>query len=337
MPQTTQCNQCGVILNLPPHVQAGKRMKCPRCGFRFVISQSEASSASTFPGLDDATPMSSYEMEKRAPNLDDLPSPVAEGDLRDTFDLPLSGGRDAETGAAVAGSNYASDAAALFKENPAEKRRVSAADARAKARRCVQCNGFVPQGMSICVNCGTDQETGMRVGLEDDLAPPPPPPAEGPPFHAAIIGSLVLASSVIMTIVGLFQSTRVTTSLENAGWLSLAIICGLGIYASIQFLRAKSAKLLILALTCLVGLDVVALIGVPIIQPNFDEQDQIVHKVRPDDPDTSDVGIKPIEERLDLRRIALGIGLILGYTVLSLYLISPPVKRFIQHRSERGP
>jgi hypothetical protein len=336
MPQTTQCNFCGIILNLPPSVKAGKRMKCPRCGSRFTISQSEASSASTFPGLADATPMSAYEMPKRPANLDDLPVPTAEGDLRETFDLPLVSGREAERGE-VASDPRAADAAALFQDSGPAKRRQSGAEARARARRCVQCNGFVPQGMSICSACGTDQETGMRVGLEDDLAPPPPSGPDGPPFHVTMIGGLSLAGCVVMVVVGIFQSTRVDSVLENAGWLSLAIVCALGIYASIQFLRAKSAKLLILALTLGAALDVIALIGVPIIQTNFDDQDRIVHEVRPDDPDVSDVRITPIEDRLNFRRIALGVTLILVYTVFSLYLISPPVRKFIQSRGERGP
>jgi len=280
--------------------------------------------------------MSLFDMEKRPADVDDLPAPLAEGDLRETFDLPLIGGREAETGEAVS-SPHAADAAALFRDGGPAKRRLSAAEARAKARRCVQCNGFVPQGMSICSNCGTDQETGLRVGLEDDLAPPPPPAPDGPPFHAAVIGGLALAGSVIMTIVGIVQSVRVETTLENAGWLSLAVVCAFGIYASVQFLRAKSAKLLILALTLGAGLDVIALIGVPIIQPNFEDPDLIVHQVRPDDPDSSDVGITPIEDRLNLRRIGFGITLILVYTLLSLYLISPPVKKFIHSRGERSP
>jgi phage FluMu protein Com len=336
MPQTIQCNFCGVILNLPPHVKAGKRLKCPRCGSRFAISESEASSASTFPGMADATPMSAYELPKPPAKFDDLPTPLAEGDLRETFDLPLISGREAERGEAVSDSR-AADAAALFNDSGAAKRRLAAAEARANARRCTQCNGFVPKGMSICVACGTDQETGLRVGLEDDLAPPPPPPPEGPPFHVALIGGLTLAGCVIMLIVGIVQSARVESTLENAGWLSLAVVCALGIYASIQFMRAKSAKLLILAMTLGAGLDVIALIGAPIIQPNFDDQDQIVHEVRPDDPDVSDIGITPFADRLNFRRIALGITLILVYTVLSLYLISPPVKRFIHARGERSP
>ena len=31
MPRTTQCDHCGVILNLPDSA-AGKRLKCPKCG-----------------------------------------------------------------------------------------------------------------------------------------------------------------------------------------------------------------------------------------------------------------------------------------------------------------
>ena len=36
MPRTTQCNQCGIILNLPENA-GGKRLKCPKCGTKFVV------------------------------------------------------------------------------------------------------------------------------------------------------------------------------------------------------------------------------------------------------------------------------------------------------------
>ena len=64
MPQTTQCNHCGIILNLPPGIKPGKRLKCPRCATRFVISESDASSASTAPGMDDAAITTMFEIPK---------------------------------------------------------------------------------------------------------------------------------------------------------------------------------------------------------------------------------------------------------------------------------
>src|SRR5262245_33039765 len=173
MPRTTLCKQCGVILNIPDRATAGKRLRCPKCGMRFVVTVADASSESTLPGPADADTLSKFDMEVRPPSQDDLPIPVADRDLRETFDIPLISARDAER-AEVATSAAVSDAAALFDDRGGPRRRMTTADARAKARRCSNCGGLVPQGMSICASCGVDQETGLRIGLEDDLVPAAP-------------------------------------------------------------------------------------------------------------------------------------------------------------------
>src|SRR5262249_6448197 len=115
MPQTTQCENCGIILNLPTGIKPGKRLKCPRCGTRFVISESDASSASTAPGMADAAAATMPEIPRRAVAPDELPPSLGEGDLREAFDLPLVSGsaRDMERGAGVSGSQTA-DVGGLF-------------------------------------------------------------------------------------------------------------------------------------------------------------------------------------------------------------------------------
>ena len=47
MPRTIQCKSCGIILNIPDNVSAGKRLRCPKCGLRFVVTVADASSEST--------------------------------------------------------------------------------------------------------------------------------------------------------------------------------------------------------------------------------------------------------------------------------------------------
>src|SRR5262245_49541796 len=139
MPQTIQCKHCGIILNLPANAQAGKRLKCPRCSTRFVITAEEASSASTMPGLANAASTSMFDLPHAPQAGDEAPSRLPEGDLRETFDLPLVSGREAEQGHAVS-SPGAADAAALFADSGrTRERRQTAAEARAKARRCVTC------------------------------------------------------------------------------------------------------------------------------------------------------------------------------------------------------
>jgi hypothetical protein len=291
---------------------------------------------STVPGLDDAA-QTSYDLDKRPPSREDLPTGTSEGDLRDTFDLPLVSGRDAERGE-VALVPEADDAALLFKDDGPSKRRPTAAEARARARRCSHCGGFVPQGMSICVTCGTDQDTGQRVGLDDDYMPAPPPRAKGPPLHVSIVGGLCGTAGTILMLVGVIQSTRGESSIQNYGWLALALVSAFGVYACVQFIRGKSAKLLMLALALGVAADVVSLIAWPIVHPMFEDTDKIVTKVTPQDLDDSNIGIRPFEERMETPKIVVGIGLIVVYAVLSLYLMSPPVKKYLfLSRGDRDP
>ena len=280
--------------------------------------------------------MSNFDLDRRPPSREDLPIPRSEGDLRDTFDLPLVSGREAERGSVeVGGGHGAADAASLFEDTGRGKRRVTAAEARTRARRCIKCGGVVPQGMSICSTCGTDQESGLRVGLEDDLAPPPPAPAEGPPFHITTIGTLCGTAGLILLIASVIQSTRGESSVEHFAWLGLAVVSGFGIFAAVQFIRGKSAKLLILALTLGVVVDVLALVALPIGQAMLEDQEKILTDVKPTDLDDTDKAIKTFEERIDSQRIALGVALILVYAIVSLYLISPPVKRYFHFKEFR--
>ncbi len=338
MPQTTQCNWCGITMNLPAGIKPGRRLKCPKCGNKFSVTEKDASSASTAPGVADAAGDSLFEMQKNRDLPDDLPPSLGGGDLREAFDLPLTSGstRDLERYAGDRGTR-AADAAALFDDRPA-RRKQTAAEARSQGRRCVTCGSGVPRGMSICSVCGTDQDTGLRVGLEDDLGPPPSQAPQGAPAHVSITGVLIIAGSLLLLVLAFINATRTETSVGLLTWLALALVSGYGIYAATQFIRGKSAKLLIVALTLGAVVDVMTLIALPLLQPFMQEQENIVNTVAPADVDdiAADVGIRPFEDRIDLKRIMLGIGLILVYALLSLYLISPSVKNYIQSHGERS-
>ena len=180
MPRTILCQKCGVVLNLPAAVSAGKRIKCPKCGHKFAISEKDASSESTMAGVADADLASSRDLGKRPPSHDNLPVPAGDKDLRDLFNLPLETAASIEKSAVSSQKPVVSDAEALFQEPTVRKKKAKGAEARAQARRCVSCGGFVPKGMSICTACGVDQDTGIRVGrtmissrrpLEQQLAP----------------------------------------------------------------------------------------------------------------------------------------------------------------------
>lgn len=328
MPRTTQCKSCRAILNLPDKVAAGKRLRCPKCGLRFVVTVSDASSESTLAApLDAETTHSHFNLPKRPPSPDDLPLPMADKDLRETFDLPLMSARDAERQGAAPAAAAVSDAASLFQDDPAPRRRPSAADARSRARRCSHCGGLVPQGMSICVTCGVDQETGMRVGLADDLAPPPPPPPSGPPIHVAIVGTLLGAGALVLLIVSLVRSVGAGEGWQNYGWLCLALISAFSMFAAVQFIRLKTIKLLMIALTLGVVINLLALIAMPLALANFGDAEPVVAPVQADDPDDSGMIIKPFEDRLDTQSLFLGITFLVVYAGLAVYLMSPAVKK----------
>jgi hypothetical protein len=270
---------------------------------------------------------------KKPPSHDDLPVPVAEGDLRDTFDVPLGSGRDIERSAAS--GPQAADAAGLFADAGPSRKRQSAAEARRIARRCTNCGGLVPQGMSICSACGTDQETGMRVGLEDDLAPPPPPAAPGPPLHISIIGTFCVATAVILLVFAAVQTVRPRSTIENVAWICLALVSGFGIYAGVEFIRGKSAKLLMLALSLGVVVNVMIMIALPLFEAYFADPAQVIRESQSNDLDLAPVVIKPPEERIDQKKIKAGAGVLILYAVLAVYLMSPPVKKYMSSRAAR--
>ena len=338
MPRTILCQKCGIVLNLPDSVRAGKRMKCPKCAHRFAVSEKDASSESTTVGVIDAASLSSRDFGKRPPSHDNLPIPQPGRDLRDLFELPLGTGASIEQSAVSGEKPGISDAEALFHEDPAVRRRKpKGAEARARARRCAGCGGVVPAGMSICVSCGLDQETGVRAGLDDDLAPPPPPPSTGPPLHIAITGFLAGLTGVILLILSLIQSVRGEPGVSQYGWLCLALVSGFGIFGAVQFFVGKSVKYLMLALTLGVFVDIASLIALPIIQANFADRETVVTRVAKKDQleslEDEDIVIKSVAERIDQQKLTTGLTVVFLYAVLSIYLMSPPVKRYFVRQS----
>jgi len=339
MPRTISCENCKAVLNLPDQVAPGKRLKCPKCQHRFTVTQKDASSASTRPGEVDAANTSTYELPKGSlPLGDDLPIPRAEGDLREAFDLPLLAG-DAEKSISQAPADVG-DAAALFKEEPRRKKRPVGAEARAQARPCTRCHAIVPRGMSICPACGTDQDTGAFVGLEDDLYPPPPPPQQGIPLHIALPGMLCGVVGALLTILALVQSARIEAGVYQYGWLMLAVVAGYGVFGAVQFLRGKSVKVLLLALTLGALVNVIAMIGLPIFEANFaDPRDLVTRTDLPaEDPTAAELAeyeYKPLVDRLDQQRITLGVAFVILYALSAVYLNSPPVRRYF-HRRQAG-
>lgn len=322
MPRTTKCTNCSTVLNIPDEA-AGRRLKCPKCGTKFY-AEGGASSATI--GTHNASPADPSSQEIRRGHSD-LDLPTAPGNLRETFDLPLLGELAAEASPTKA-ARPGNDALALFEDDPkpASSRRPTGAEARAKARRCPTCGGHVGVGMSICQTCGLDLETGMRVGLEDDLVAPPPPPAASLPLHIMLVGGVCALGGGLLAAYAAFQSTQ-----GVAGWRYFIPVCLFAVFAAVQFLRGKSPKMLLAALSLGAVLNVVGLIVMPIVYANMETK---VVNVTPaaDDPNAADVMIQPITERLDSDRIMTGILLLVAYALISVYLISPAANRSSHRR-----
>jgi hypothetical protein len=325
MPRAINCIECGIVLNVPDRA-AGKRLKCPKCGTRFALTAgAEGSPDSTC--LLSSTKNSSQpaEPDPRLSNVDGLPT--APGDLRGNFDLPLMNDGPAASGKGTrtaSASKHNADALALFDDSHKPKRRVTGAEARSQARRCPTCGGVVPAGMSICNKCGLDLESGTRVSLDDDLGPPPAPPEPGMPIPVGVIGGVCFLGSLIFAILTLSLWLRGTD-----GFQYFVPVCLFGIFASVQFLRRKSLKLLLMALTFGLAIDVIALIAMPIYYANA-EAGPIVRSSPVLDPDQADIVIPSVVERLDTQSLGIGIALIVVYAAVSVYLISPPVKRYFR-------
>jgi hypothetical protein len=359
MPRTISCVHCGVVLNLPDQA-VGRKLKCPKCGVKFLagdagVDATPANRSGKGNGNGHGTPPpdrtasaeSTLEL-KRKNSSGDLPVlPMAEGDLRETFDLPsMTGAADSGLGSTPPGGSgllaadgsgarpavatgvrssqtqtQRADALALFDDRPAAStRRKAGAEARAQARRCPTCGGVVPVGMSLCQTCGLDLETGTRIALDDDLAPPPPPRASVP-LPITIVGGVCCALSAALTV---FALVRWQQGMPGAQFF--IPVAGFGVYAAVQFLRGKSVKLLLAALTLGAVIDVFAFIAMPIYKAQIETT--VVHRDTPiDDPDAEAEMIRPVTEQLDTQQLSTGITLLCFYALVSIYLLSPQVQR----------
>ena len=293
MARTTRCDHCGVVLRVPEHV-AGKQLQCPRCGSRFSD------------GLD--APQVTTRIDKVSSGRDEA------------FDLPLL----TESGPhKVSAAREAGSALALFEEERPARRRPVGAGARARARRCPKCGGFVPVGMSLCATCGLDLDSGRFVAPVDRadelLSDRRPMSRRGMPIGVGIVGGLAAAGSLVLIVVAL---VRWLGGLPGAGFL--APLGAFGVHAAIRFLRGRSIKTLMLALTLGAMLDLAVLIAMPIVAANVETA---VVEVEP----TVEV-IQPITERIDAGRIGLGIGGLVLYAATSFYLLSPAARHHLASR-----
>jgi len=317
MPRTTQCNQCGIILNLPDN-SGGKRLKCPKCGTKFVVGPDSSQYPATERSDVDARAASSSLLESGGHG--DFSLPTSSGDLRDTFDLPSMTGEAAGPASAAKPGDTAADALMLFDERKTAPRRKLAAEARSKARRCPTCGGVVPVGMSICSACGLDLESGARVQLDDDLLPSAPMRAAGPPLPVTVIALVSLLGSLILA---LYSTVQWLKGVDGCQYF--IPVCLFGCFAAVHLLRGRTAKLLMVALALGAMIDVAALIAMPVFEANQATR-AVAIEHNTEDPDAANVAIEPITDHLDSQKLGLGIAILLIYAAVSAYLVSPSVK-----------
>ncbi len=318
MATTILCPNCSVVLNVPADA-IGRRLRCPKCQTRFQAGTGAPSTSptATARGTAEIAPPSVDNL-KRPPSVDfDLPvAPIAPGSLREQFDIPLL----SEPASKPAAGGAQGDALALFQDDPPARKRPRGAEARMQARRCPTCGGYVPQGMSLCSNCGIDIDTGRRVDLMEDITGPAPTRSTTPPIGVILVGSLALMGSVVLTLISFLMFQKGVTGAQL-----LLVPCLFGIYAAVQFLRNKSIKLLVIALTIGAIIDVMLLVAMPLYTAYDDVQ--IVARPHSDNPDDDDVKITSPIDRFDSQKFTWGIALLVGYAAVCVYLNSPPVRR----------
>jgi hypothetical protein len=331
MASTTQCQQCGIVLNVPDQA-LGKRLKCPHCGARFgAIPGDPRSAQSSFllqPAPEPAPSRPGVGVPDR-PDSSVEALPTVSGEVREMYNPPVLDELSAPPKAAnrpVAKSATAAkpvaDALALFDDGPQKPRRVTQAEARSQARRCPTCGGVVPVGMSLCSRCGLDLETGARVNLEDDLTPPPEPRAPALPLPVSIIGGVTFLGSLVFAVVSL------ALWLQGHNGFHYFVPIGLfGMYAAVQCLRQKSVRLLLMALSFGVAIDIVALIAMPIYRAHVESsalEQPLGAEIQA--PEGAELVIPSVVDKLDTQSLTIGIGLILVYAAVAFYLLTPRVQ-----------
>jgi hypothetical protein len=189
--------------------------------------------------------------------------------------------------------------------------------------------------MSLCSFCGLDLDTGMRVGLNDDFEEQVPAAArtQSLPIGIGVVGGIAFLGSLVLAAFSLVQ----WTVNHKEGYEFLGLVCLFGMFAAVQFLRGKTPKLLIIALSLGALIDVVALLALPVYNANEESglRTTVVSANANEDEPEGPV-IKPYIDRLDYNSITWGIAILLIYASVVVYLMSPSVRRHFE-RAQQDP
>lgn len=336
--RTVRCPHCSIELNLPESA-LGRRLKCPKCEAKFTapalqdLAVAEEGSSLYLPtrGVGSS---GSVELPSFGGSSGSVELPTSLAPLRETFDLPLlsdaeppSRSRNANAPSADAG---AADALGLFKDEPKSTRKPRGAEARAQARRCSSCSTIVPAGMSLCAKCGLDLDTGQHhtpIDLYDEAVPMVHRNAT-PPIGVLLLGSLCSFGFFLLSLISLVHWTAGVRGAEF-----LLVIWLFGIFGGVQFLRRKSIRPMLLSLSLAVAVGSIYLIALPIYYANMPpgsaptELDPIKAIEENLEGQTDGPQIKSIADNLDLNSITWGVGSLLSYAAVAVYLNSPGLRR----------
>lgn len=346
MTRTIHCPSCKVELTIPEEA-GSRRLRCPKCATRFypdgLPAGKSPSPASSFLATKAEPPRSPKAKADRSPSTKPKPkSPTPPGavvappaaDLRDLLDIPLVDD-DPLRPSRPAG---VADAASLFRDDPpAGRRKKAVAEAKREARRCPSCGSVVLSGMSLCERCGLDLDTGQRYDVFEESLDDAPPPMEiaGPPAMVLVIGVVALVAGLVLTVL----SVKV---LDGVGRLLLTPVCLFGAFAGLQFLRGKALKLMIVSLMLGGGVDLVALVILPIVmadegvssEPGVEsetaEKPAPAAKLEPGSSDA--IPMKPVYERMDKTKVAVGIGIFLMDAAMLIAIATPGVHHYFERR-----
>jgi hypothetical protein len=156
-----------------------------------------------------------------------------------------------------------------------------------------------------------------------------------------VVGGLTLLASLVLGIFAITKLGFSFSSAEGLGGLCFSLVCAFGVWASFDFLRGKSAKPLMVALMLGAVMDVIVLIGMPIVQANDTAVEEAADTVpvaktpkQTGLDDDADIRIKNPGERLKesggLAKIELGIGLLLVSAGILIYLSTAGVRKHFE-------
>jgi hypothetical protein len=194
--------------------------------------------------------------------------------------------------------------------------------------------------MSLCQNCGLDQETGERVELAEEIeAVGPAIGPSGPPAGLQVVAVTMLVGFVGLGLIAGLLSLSAGTDLGRVGGLVLLLVGAFGAYAATTVLRGRSPRLLLAALALGAIVDVSALIIIPAIQasnvPTMTPEQDLLSTIPTEGEETQpgpagavfDPDRLPKEYDLDLKRVAMGLVILVLEGVIFAYLMSPGVRR----------